>query len=916
LGEELIRPIARVTDPVGGHAGNKGWSWMKIGAAIGAGLAIAACVLFPPAGLVGLAVAGLSVVSTTAGAAAIGAQLGKTKLVEDGAPCSEIVKGSTRTKCEALFVARMTDPNSHNGAALQTGAAMVFEGSLPVARVGEASTCGGMKILKGARKTIVGGGSVSSGAPSAADADDAKLDKWIHRLNVVSMVTGLAALPLAAVSAFRAGASLSLQQAVRVGAPRAAFRASYREAVRRAPGAIMTPAMRQAARQEATQVAINSMGREAARTVALRGGAVAVGKTGAVVGGVIVGQQVSTPLIASGIEHGFGVSAQDADLWAQGVWLVGPDQVSLLPKYAQWARLMPKPRVRESWGGLVESVRMSRRTGNASHALFGAETFHVPPASAEAETACATCSGAAAPKAAAGAHTPAAHAAPEAAPHVAPRPAHAAPEPAPAAAAKDGAPAAPEAPPASRFRAAEPAPEAAELAKRGDDLQAHYDEDATWERLLAAADDNGGTAPPVEGLSYTTVPRSVFEQVKENGLLTGRALGQAPGENANNLWFKEGNPFYAEGPTLVIPTKRLLELGGARGTGLAGQPGVVRVPHDAVPEGIPFSEFAVVEALPRGYSEPLHVPSWWEGPLSSLPPKELRPAGAMDVHPAPARAPARAPGEVVHEVQLSTERALTAEGAGGPGGHGASAAKEPACSTCGGASPGPDAVPGNAAAAAAESPKAGERSAWSSEATRSSTEAVLDEMLGRAPAAKTEVDALADDIAAAHGGRVAKAPIKSRKRALEKINKDYAGDATRIKDLARNTIIVPAGQERAALESLKAARPDLQLSDMKIIDGAKDPLGYSGMNVSVRTESGLIGEVQINSPEMIFAKEPPELARAILGDAEYDRIVGSTGATGGLGHHYYEQWRSLPPGSPEADAIAAQSRAYYDQFRR
>ena len=34
------------------------------------------------------------------------------------------------------------------------------------------------------------------------------------------------------------------------------------------------------------------------------------------------------------------------------------------------------------------------------------------------------------------------------------------------------------------------------------------------------------------------------------------------------------------------------------------------------------------------------------------------------------------------------------------------------------------------------------------------------------------------------------APIKSRERAMQKINNDWLGDPTKIKDLARNTIIV------------------------------------------------------------------------------------------------------------------------------
>lgn len=42
---------------------------------------------------------------------------------------------------------------------------------------------------------------------------------------------------------------------------------------------------------------------------------------------------------------------------------------------------------------------------------------------------------------------------------------------------------------------------------------------------------------------------------------------------------------------------------------------------------------------------------------------------------------------------------------------------------------------------------------------------------------------MADEIAKMYGGRVAKAPIKSQERAIQKITNDYGGDATKIKDL-------------------------------------------------------------------------------------------------------------------------------------
>lgn len=184
-------------------------------------------------------------------------------------------------------------------------------------------------------------------------------------------------------------------------------------------------------------------------------------------------------------------------------------------------------------------------------------------------------------------------------------------------------------------------------------------------------------------------------------------------------------------------------------------------------------------------------------------------------------------------------------------------------------------------------------------------------MYAKAPAAKEEIDKLADDIAGRHGGRVAKAPIKSEQRALEKVNKEYGGDASKIKDLARNTIVVPEEKIDDVVRELEARG-----ASVKRISSSSNEYGYSGVNTTMRTQTGLTGEIQVNSPEMIFAKEPEPLARGIIGDDVYNEISKKVGVEGGLGHKYYEIGRSLPPGDPQADAIARESRDYYDTVRR
>lgn len=187
----------------------------------------------------------------------------------------------------------------------------------------------------------------------------------------------------------------------------------------------------------------------------------------------------------------------------------------------------------------------------------------------------------------------------------------------------------------------------------------------------------------------------------------------------------------------------------------------------------------------------------------------------------------------------------------------------------------------------------------------------LSDLYAKAPAAKLEIDAMADEIAEMLNGKVAKAPIKSLERAAQKIMDDYNGDPTKIKDLARNTIIVsPDDVDAAAAELAKRG------ATVKIVNGETDPLGYSGVNSKIKTQAGIFGEIQVNTPQMIYAKEPESVARALLGDDLYSSMASRTKVPGGQGHRLYEEWRVLDPSSSAAQSISERSRAYYESVRK
>ena len=184
-------------------------------------------------------------------------------------------------------------------------------------------------------------------------------------------------------------------------------------------------------------------------------------------------------------------------------------------------------------------------------------------------------------------------------------------------------------------------------------------------------------------------------------------------------------------------------------------------------------------------------------------------------------------------------------------------------------------------------------------------------MYAKAPAAKLEIDTIADEIAEMFGGQVAKAPIKSQDRATQKIMNDYDGDATKIKDLARNTIIVsPEKMDAVAAELAKRG------ANVKVINGTTDPLGYSGVNSTIKTQAGIFGEVQVNTPAMIYAKESESVARVLLGDDLYTSIASKSGIPGGQGHKFYEEWRVLSPSSTQAQSVSEQSQEYYEAIRK
>jgi hypothetical protein len=188
-------------------------------------------------------------------------------------------------------------------------------------------------------------------------------------------------------------------------------------------------------------------------------------------------------------------------------------------------------------------------------------------------------------------------------------------------------------------------------------------------------------------------------------------------------------------------------------------------------------------------------------------------------------------------------------------------------------------------------------------------------VMQKAKEAGGEVDKLGKDLASKYGGVVTPLNYKSEESITRKVDNDYGGNVNELKDSVRNTVIID--NEQGIKGAIKDLADNPNTLRVKVQSADSDPLGYSGTIANVKMSNGLIGEVQVNSAKMIYAKEPAASAKAILGNDKYNQIAKQTGKEGGLGHKLYEEYRILDPKKDAAKMaeIANKSKEYYKNFR-
>lgn len=123
--------------------------------------------------------------------------------------------------------------------------------------------------------------------------------------------------------------------------------------------------------------------------------------------------------------------------------------------------------------------------------------------------------------------------------------------------------------------------------------------------------------------------------------------------------------------------------------------------------------------------------------------------------------------------------------------------------------------------------------------------------------AKPQFDALMTQIARAVDGEAMLAALKGTARAVAKIQADYNGDPTKIKDLVRGTVeIRTAAQAQQAVLQILANFKVLPTGQRNLLDPKADPVdGYRDAKFNVDLGNGLVGEVQVNLPAMLAAKK-------------------------------------------------------------
>ncbi|MCW9015877.1 MAG: hypothetical protein OQJ89_02815, partial [Kangiellaceae bacterium] len=160
-------------------------------------------------------------------------------------------------------------------------------------------------------------------------------------------------------------------------------------------------------------------------------------------------------------------------------------------------------------------------------------------------------------------------------------------------------------------------------------------------------------------------------------------------------------------------------------------------------------------------------------------------------------------------------------------------------------------------------------------------------------------------------------PVKGELRARQKTAWDYGGDFYDLKDVVRMTIIADdanyLSRVRQALVSHCVASNGYGMIKNAETLPEHDPCGYSGINFVAKLPNGRSGEIQANTPNIMYGKMSKEKFVKFLAPQKHTEIEAKYRIECGLGHGLYEIFRSNTQGCGQAAADL--SKRYYGFLR-
>lgn len=184
-----------------------------------------------------------------------------------------------------------------------------------------------------------------------------------------------------------------------------------------------------------------------------------------------------------------------------------------------------------------------------------------------------------------------------------------------------------------------------------------------------------------------------------------------------------------------------------------------------------------------------------------------------------------------------------------------------------------------------------------------------------------EVEAIGEEYAKKFGGTVTPMNYKKADSIKRKLETDLDGDVLKLKDAARNTVVVDCSKLDEVLAALKKDnRFTPEFGGRVKEQSGPGYYGYKGIIANMKTDNGTVAEMQVNSPGMIYAKVSKNSALKVMSEKQYNEIAEKTGLPGGLGHRFYEEIRVIDPQTASKaqllrrEELVKESETYYKQF--